>query len=86
MADYRVIVRQSAISELGNIDKKTLRAIVKSIGALAKKPIAPASAKFSARDFYRLRTGGYRVSYHLDEAQKTVDVFKVGARSRCCGI
>jgi len=79
MADYKVVVRQSAINELSGIDTKALRAVIRLIGSLSKSATADA-VKFSARNFYHARKGIYRISYFVDDASRKVDVFKVGQR------
>ena len=86
MADYKVIVRQSAIDELSDIDNKTLQRLARLIGALSESPTAAENAvKFSSRNFYRMRQGTYRISYFVDEIDRVVDVFKVGQRKNIFG-
>jgi mRNA interferase RelE/StbE len=81
MGKYRVLVRRSAADELARIPKKDLRRIVERIRSLEEKPRPQGSEKLSAQERYRIRQGDYRIVYSVDDAARTVEIFKIGHRS-----
>jgi mRNA interferase RelE/StbE len=81
MGKYRVLVRKSAADELARIPKKDLRRIVERIRSVEEKPRPQGSEKLSAQERYRIRQGDYRIVYSVDDAARTVEIFKIGHRS-----
>jgi mRNA interferase RelE/StbE len=81
MGKYRVLIRKSAAAELGRIPKKDLRRVVERIRALGDEPRPQGGEKLSAQERYRIRQGDYRVVYSIDDAARTVEIFKIGHRS-----
>lgn len=81
MGKYKVLIRKSAADELGSIPKKDLRRIVERIQSLADEPRPHGCEKLSVQERYRVRQGDYRIVYSIDDAGRTVEVFKVGHRS-----
>lgn len=81
MAKYRVLIRKSAVDELGRIPKKDLRRIVERIRSLGDKPRPHGSEKLSAQERYRIRQGDYRIVYSVDDTVRTVEIAKIGHRS-----
>jgi mRNA interferase RelE/StbE len=47
---------------------------------LAEDPRPPGSEKLSGHDRYRHRQGDYRVVYAVDDAQRSVEIVKIGHR------
>jgi mRNA interferase RelE/StbE len=80
MGKYRVLIRRSASDELSSIQKRDLRRIVERIRSLADEPRPQGCEKLSVRERYRIRQGDYRIVYSIDDAGRTVEVFKVGHR------
>jgi mRNA interferase RelE/StbE len=80
MGKYKVLIRKSAADELGRIPKKDLRRVVGRIFALGEEPRPHGGEKLSAQERYRTRQGNYRVVYSIDEAARTVEIFKIGHR------
>jgi mRNA interferase RelE/StbE len=80
MESYKVFLRKSAADELGRIPKKDLSRIVERIRALERDPRPGGCEKLSALERYRVRQGNYRIVYAIDDAERTVDVVKVGHR------
>jgi mRNA interferase RelE/StbE len=81
MAKYRVLIRKSAVDELGRIPKKDLRRMVKRIRSLGDASRPHGCEKLSAQERYRLRQGDYRVVYSIDDSVRTVEIVKIGHRS-----
>jgi len=80
MARYSIDVKRSAARELGRIPKRDLRRILRRIRSLGDDPRPPGSEKLSAQERYRIRQGGYRIVYSVDDAEHNVVVVKIGRR------
>ena len=80
MADYRLLIKPSAVKELELVPKKDRQRVVSRIQSLARDPRPPGCEKLSGEDKYRLRQGRYRVVYGVDDEERTVLVVKVGDR------
>jgi mRNA interferase RelE/StbE len=81
MESYKVLIRRSAVGELGRIPKKDLHRVVERIWALATDPRPKGSEKLSAQERYRTRQGDYRIVYAINDDRRTVEVVKIGHRS-----
>lgn len=81
MEKYEVLIKRSAAGELGAIPKRNLRRIVERIRSLSDEPRPQGCQKLSARERYRIRQGDYRIVYSIDDAAKTIEIFKIGHRS-----
>jgi len=81
MGKYEVLIKRSAADELATIPKKDLRRIVERIRSLAEEPRPHGSEKLSAQERYKIRRGDYRIVYSIDDAAKTIEIFKIGHRS-----
>ena len=81
MAGYELLIKPSALKELESVDsRKVRRSLVADIQFLADNPRPSGSRKLAGGDCYRLRRGAYRVVYSVDDASRTVVVFKIGHR------
>jgi mRNA interferase RelE/StbE len=80
MAKYKILIKESAIKELENVPKKSLKQIIKRIESLSDNPRPKGSQKLSAQERYRIRQGDYRIIYSILDDQATVHVFKIGYR------
>ena len=80
MGNYRILVKKSAAAELERISGEDLSRIVKRISALAQDPRPRGCEKLSALERYRVRQGDYRIVYSIDDAERTVTIFKIGHR------
>jgi mRNA interferase RelE/StbE len=82
VASYRLIIKTSAGRELAEVGSRSDREkIVSRIRALASNPRPQGSEKLAGyADRYRVRQGNYRVVYLIDDASRTVTIFKVGHR------
>lgn len=81
MGKYEVLIKRSAAGELGTIPKRDLRRIIERIRSLAEEPRPHGCEKLSAQERFRIRQGDYRIVYSIDDAAKTVEIFKIGHRS-----
>ena len=61
MANYKILIKPSAIKELNNIPKKELPKITDRIQALSKDPLPPGCEKLAAQNAYRIRQDSYRI-------------------------
>ena len=82
MARYRVHIKRSAAKELETVAQKADRQrLVTRIEMLAGQPRPSGCEKLAGYDDrYRVRQGDYRVVYAVDDAQRTVTIFKIGHR------
>lgn len=81
MEKYRVFLRKSAADELGRLPKKDLVRTLARLRSLENEPRPQGCEKLSALDRYRVRQDDYRIVYAVDEAEKTIDIVKIGHRS-----
>jgi mRNA interferase RelE/StbE len=79
---YRLLIKKTAVRELEAIgDKKTRPRLVARIRALATEPRPAGCEKLSSHyDRYRVRQGAHRVVYSVSDAERLVEVVKVGHR------
>ncbi len=74
---YQVTFSPQCMSELNKLDKLVQLEIIDGLGSLTKEQIEsglPQIGKIRRgnKDFYRLRTGDYRVYFEIIEAEKTL--------------
>ena len=81
MAEYKLIIKPSALKEIDRTPTRIAQQLVKRIAGLALNPRPNGSKKLSAEEKYRVRQGDYRVVYRIDDALKLVEIVKVGHRS-----
>ena len=80
MAEYKVLIKSSAIKELKRIPKKDLSKITEKIQNLSNDPRPPGCEKLTARNVYRIRYGIYRIVYMIEDDNLIIFVIKVGHR------
>ena len=80
VADYKVLIKPSAVKELNSIPKKQLQKITEKIEALAFNPRPPGCEKLAAQNAYRIRQGSYRIVYTIEDDQLVILVIKIGHR------
>ena len=82
MAEYRLLVKPSAAKEIKAIGiKQDRQQIVRRIQTLAAEPRPTGCEKLAGHStLFRVRQGQYRVIYTVNDAQRTVEVVKVGHR------
>jgi mRNA interferase RelE/StbE len=82
VAEYRLLIKPSALKELNAVDaKRDRQRIINRIQALAGDPRPAGFNKMAgATSLFRVRQGQYRIVYAIDDTARTVDVIKIGHR------
>jgi mRNA interferase RelE/StbE len=80
VAEYKLLIKPSALKELESVPKKIAGQIIQRIAALKELPRPYGCQKLSAQESYRIRQGNYRIVYSIDEVCKVVDVIKIAHR------
>jgi mRNA interferase RelE/StbE len=78
---YEVYLERAAERDLRKLPAETFHPIIPRIRALAETPRPPGCRKLTGSDSdWRIRIGEYRVIYEIDDAGKTVRIFRVRHR------
>ncbi|UCE40873.1 MAG: type II toxin-antitoxin system RelE/ParE family toxin [Candidatus Aminicenantes bacterium] len=77
MANYNILIKESAAKELGKIPKKNLNHIISKIQSLAKNPRPHGAKRLSAQERYRIRQGDYRIVYSIQDEDLTGQIYKI---------
>jgi mRNA interferase RelE/StbE len=80
VANYKLLIKPSAVKELEALPAKDRRRLVARLQRLSSDPRPPGSEKLSGHDLYRIRQGNYRVLYSVEDLALIVLVIKVGHR------
>jgi len=80
VANYKILIKPSAIKELNKIPKKELPKITDKIQALSKDPRSPGYEKLAAQNVYRIRQDSYRIIYEIEDDKLIIIVIKVDHR------
>jgi mRNA interferase RelE/StbE len=80
VASYSVRLKASAAKELERLPETTRRQIAKRLHALAGTPRPFGAEKLTGAELYRVRQGGYRIIYRIDDSILTVPVVRIGNR------
>jgi len=79
-ASYSLQIKRSAQKELRALPKTDLPKVVERIQSLAAGPHPPGSQKLSGQPHYRIRQGDYRILNTIDEAERVIEIIKIGHR------
>ena len=79
-ASYSLRIKRSAEKELRAVPKTDLQKIIRRIQGLMTDARPPGHQKLSELSVYRVRQGNYRILYTVDDAERKVDIIKVGHR------
>jgi len=79
---YSIVISQSALKQLQNLQKPFVKKIARAIEKLAKdpRPIGVKKLQGSNENLYRIRVGDYRVVYAIDDGIKLIDIRRIGHR------
>ena len=78
MAKYSVRIKRSAVKELQDIPTRADRKrIVDRIEKLADDPRPRGAKKLSGSERYRIRQGGYRILYTIEDTRLVVYIIRV---------
>jgi len=80
MEKYKIEIKKSAVKEIECLPKKDILFILDKIESLANNPRPHDSKKLSAKEYYRLRCGNYRILYSIEDNILFVFIVKVGHR------
>jgi len=80
MARYELRFKPSVARDLRGIPPADVRRILTRMEGLRDDPRPPGCEKLSAQERYRLRQGNYRILYSVADAERVVEVIKVGHR------
>ena len=80
VANYKILIKPSAVKEINKVPKKELLKITDRINALATNPRPTGCEKLTAKNAYRIRQGNYRIIYIVEDDKLIIIVIKVGHR------
>jgi mRNA interferase RelE/StbE len=79
---YEVIVESKIYKDIKGIPKKDLQKIDKAIVELRNNPRPIGCKKLTEKEGYRIRIGHYRILYVIDDATKTVVVYRIRKKDK----
>ena len=78
---YQVTILPAALRQLADIPKPDQRHIRKKIDGLSDEPYPPGAKKLHGKhEFFRLRSGNYRIVYTVEHERLIVLVVRIGHR------
>ncbi len=77
---YNLFILRRAQKELAQLPTDSYQRVREAIRALAQEPRPLGCLKLRGREGWRIRVGGYRVIYEIDDKQQVVTVLHVGHR------
>jgi mRNA interferase RelE/StbE len=80
VANYKILIKPSAVKELKKIPKKELKKITDRIQALSSDSRPPGCEKLAAQNAYRIRQGTYRIIYTIEDDKLIILIIKIGHR------
>lgn len=80
MASYSVGINRTAAKELEELPLRDRRRVVARIRGLAIDPRPRGCEKLSGEEKYRIRQGGLRIAYEVDDQLLSVTIVKIGHR------
>jgi mRNA interferase RelE/StbE len=82
---YTILLKQSAETDLEQLDSSIHDRIVSRLLVLQEEPLPRGVRKLRGREGYRLRVGDYRILYVVNQHDKTVEIFSVSHRNEAYG-
>lgn len=77
---YKILLETRARREYLKLTDKDRLRIQEGIDDLATNPRPPGAKKLSGIDGYRLRKGGYRILFTINDRSKEVRIYRIGHR------
>jgi mRNA interferase RelE/StbE len=78
---YQITILPAALRQLTDIPKPDRRRIQEKIDALAAEPYPPGAKKLQGKhEFFRIRSGNYRIVYNVEHERLIVMVVRIGHR------
>jgi mRNA interferase RelE/StbE len=78
---YSVRILRQAIQDITGLPKDYARLVSQDIDRLADNLLPPDAKKLRGTTDYSLRVGVYRILYDIDDATRTITVYRVKHRS-----
>ena len=78
---YSVRILRQAIQDIADLPKDYARLVSLHIDRLAENPRPPDAKRLRGTTDHSLRVGVYRVLYDIDDATRTITVYRVKHRS-----
>ena len=79
---FKIIIEKKASKEAQAIPIKFRSAIDETILSLAANPRPRNSKKLTQKEGYRVRVGNYRILYTIDDAMKTVVIYRIKIKGK----
>ncbi len=79
---FKVKVSRKAKKFLDKLPQSDKERILSALRALRENPFAHDIKKLKGTEFYRLRTGKFRIIFYIDWENKVIVVFKIDKRER----
>ena len=78
---YKVLLKRGAARYLSSLDKPTKSRILSALDGLAMiPPLGDIATMQGMRGFFRLRIGGYRAIFTVDDKEKAIYIQAIGPR------
>lgn len=77
---YKIKIADTAADFIRKRTKKNQRQIMKKISSLAQDPCSKGDRIKSKPEFFKIRSGNFRVAYMIKERQVIILVLRVGHR------
>jgi mRNA interferase RelE/StbE len=79
---YRIVIERKGEKEAEKIPIKYRPAIDKAIFSLVSNPRPHGSKKLTEKEGYRIRVGNYRILYTIDDATRTVVIYRIKIKGK----
>ena len=79
-SEYHVRLKRSVLKDLEALPAGYRKRVLAAIRGLATVPRPRGAEKLTGREDWRIRVGPYRIVYRVDDADRTVVVFRVAHR------
>lgn len=80
MANYKILIKPSAVKELKKISNPDFDRITVKIKKLTSDPRLKGCERLSHQAKYYLRQGNYRIIYLIEDTKREIVIYKIGHR------
>jgi mRNA interferase RelE/StbE len=81
MPSYEILWKRSAVKELKQLPKETIKKIHSIVTGLSDNPLPEGVRKLVGSEHtFRIRSGDYRIVYSIRSEKLTVEIIRVGHR------
>lgn len=80
MPNYTILLSKKAEKQLDKLSDHITEPIIQSIASLEFNPRPNGYKKLKGTNAYRIRSGDYRIIYHIFEQKLIIDIVAVGHR------